>query len=70
MQFYGEFVESESHRRRYWARSFLGYVPVRAAEPNPTHYAVAALQRLNLASSLITQVRLRRSARLASLVDC
>lgn len=27
--YYHEFVASEPHRRRYWARSFLGYVPVR-----------------------------------------
>ncbi|KAM0755930.1 DHS-like NAD/FAD-binding domain-containing protein [Meredithblackwellia eburnea MCA 4105] len=53
--FYHEFVESESHRKRYWARSFLGYVPVRNAEPNPTHYAIAALQKMRVVDGLITQ---------------
>ncbi|KAI5475656.1 NAD-dependent deacetylase sirtuin 4 [Pseudohyphozyma bogoriensis] len=53
--FYGEFVASEAHRRRYWARSFLGYSPVRVAEPNHIHTAIAALQKLGLVNGLITQ---------------
>lgn len=39
-----------------WARSYLGYPPVRQAEPNPTHYAIAALQKMGLVNNLITQV--------------
>lgn len=39
-----------------WARSYLGYPPVRQAEPNPTHFAIAALQKLGLVTNLITQV--------------
>lgn len=39
-------------------RSYLGYPPVRIAEPNPTHYAVAALQKMGFVSNLITQVSL------------
>ncbi|ORX40464.1 DHS-like NAD/FAD-binding domain-containing protein [Kockovaella imperatae] len=42
-------------RKRYWARSFLGYPPVRDAQPNPTHIYIAALQVLGLAPRLITQ---------------
>ncbi|WVQ75610.1 hypothetical protein IAR50_005239 [Cryptococcus sp. DSM 104548] len=38
-----------------WARSFLGYPPVRDAMPNPTHIYIAALQHLGLAPNLITQ---------------
>ncbi|BGP16839.1 hypothetical protein JCM10213_003341 [Rhodosporidiobolus nylandii] len=53
--FYSEFMENEAMRRRYWARSYLGYPPVRRAESNPTHYAIAALQKMGYASSLITQ---------------
>ncbi|KAJ9115005.1 hypothetical protein QFC22_005333 [Naganishia vaughanmartiniae] len=57
--FYGELVEpgpkGYSFRQRYWSRSYLGYPPVRDALPNPTHMYVAALQRLGLAPSLITQ---------------
>ncbi|GAA5897723.1 hypothetical protein JCM6882_000077 [Rhodosporidiobolus microsporus] len=53
--FYGEFVENEHMRRRYWARSYLGYPPVRRAESNPTHYALAALQKMGYLNSTITQ---------------
>ncbi|GAA5948468.1 hypothetical protein JCM3765_004893 [Sporobolomyces pararoseus] len=53
--FYGEFIESEKHRRRYWARSYLGYPPVRIADPNPTHYAMSALMKMNKVCSIITQ---------------
>ncbi|EIW66067.1 hypothetical protein TREMEDRAFT_70323 [Tremella mesenterica DSM 1558] len=38
-----------------WARSFLGYPPVRDALPNPTHIYIAALQVLGLAPKHITQ---------------
>ncbi|KAH9913973.1 DHS-like NAD/FAD-binding domain-containing protein [Epithele typhae] len=38
-----------------WLRSFLGYPPVRDAQPNPTHYALAALQHGHVTSDLITQ---------------
>ncbi|GAA5962940.1 hypothetical protein JCM8115_007053 [Rhodotorula mucilaginosa] len=53
--FYGEFINDEKMRRRYWARSYLGYPPVRKAESNPTHYAMAALQKMGYVSSIITQ---------------
>lgn len=36
-------------------RSYLGYKPVRDALPNPTHYALAALQYTSVAPRLITQ---------------
>lgn len=42
-------------RQRYWSRSYLGYPPVRDAQPNPTHYALAALQWSNFVPKLITQ---------------
>ena len=53
--FYGEFIASEAMRRRYWARSYLGFPAVRVAEPNPTHYAIAALQKLGVVQALISQ---------------
>ncbi|GAA5931086.1 hypothetical protein JCM3775_000797 [Rhodotorula graminis] len=53
--FYGEFINDEKMRQRYWARSYLGYPPVRRAESNPTHYAMAALQKMGYISTLITQ---------------
>ncbi|KAJ7504279.1 DHS-like NAD/FAD-binding domain-containing protein [Mycena galericulata] len=42
-------------RQRYWLRSYLGWPMIRAALPNPTHYALAALQYANIAPRLITQ---------------
>ncbi|GAA5851555.1 hypothetical protein JCM8547_001132 [Rhodosporidiobolus lusitaniae] len=53
--FYSEFMENEAMRRRYWARSYLGYPPVRRAESNPTHYAIGALYKMGFANSIITQ---------------
>ncbi|KAG8747102.1 hypothetical protein FRC11_012497, partial [Ceratobasidium sp. 423] len=44
-----------SFRQRYWSRSYLGYPPVRDAQPNPTHFALAALQWSNFVPRLITQ---------------
>lgn len=44
-----------AYRQRYWLRSYLGYLPVREALPNPTHYALAALQYKNVVPRLITQ---------------
>ncbi|ORY31591.1 DHS-like NAD/FAD-binding domain-containing protein [Naematelia encephala] len=56
---YHELVEDsprgQMFRKRYWARSFLGYPPVRDSLPNPTHIYIAALQALGLAPNLITQ---------------
>ncbi|TFL05219.1 DHS-like NAD/FAD-binding domain-containing protein [Pterulicium gracile] len=42
-------------RQRYWLRSYLGYPPIRDAQPNRTHYAIAALQYSGNVSQLITQ---------------
>ncbi|KAI0664263.1 DHS-like NAD/FAD-binding domain-containing protein [Cubamyces menziesii] len=42
-------------RQRYWLRSFLGYPPVRDAQPNPTHFALAALQFSSVVPHIITQ---------------
>ena len=36
-------------------RSYLGYPPVRDAQPNTTHFALAALQYSSVVSKLITQ---------------
>ena len=40
---YGEFVSGEPARRRYWARSHLGWSRMRRADPNAGHRALAAL---------------------------
>ncbi len=49
------FVGSTEARRRYWARGFLGWARFHAAEPNPTHHAIAGLQRAGALADLITQ---------------
>jgi NAD-dependent SIR2 family protein deacetylase len=50
-----EFVRSEDVRRRYWARSALGWSRMRAAEPNEGHRALAELERLGVVAHVITQ---------------
>ncbi|KAF8596415.1 DHS-like NAD/FAD-binding domain-containing protein [Ceratobasidium sp. AG-I] len=48
-------ARGHSFRQRYWSRSYLGYPPVRDAQPNPTHYAIGALQLTGHVQNLITQ---------------
>jgi len=50
-----EFVESEAKRRRYWARSMVGWDGVASARPNATHFALAELERMGKIDLLITQ---------------
>ncbi|MBW3657629.1 MAG: NAD-dependent protein deacetylase [Actinobacteria bacterium] len=52
---YDRFVGSEHERRRYWARSHLGWQTIAAARPNPCHLAVAALDRAGLLTGTVTQ---------------
>ncbi|URM93470.1 NAD-dependent protein deacetylase [Actinomadura madurae] len=52
---YQAFTGSEAARRRYWARSHLGWRHIARARPNAGHRAVAALQRRGLLSGIITQ---------------
>jgi NAD-dependent SIR2 family protein deacetylase len=50
-----EFVRSEAVRRRYWARSALGWERMRRAEPNLGHRALASLERCGVVTHVITQ---------------
>ncbi|MFF3311566.1 NAD-dependent protein deacetylase [Streptomyces sp. NPDC002952] len=52
---YQEFTASAPARRRYWARSHLGWRTFGRARPNAGHRAVAAFQRHGLLSGVITQ---------------
>jgi NAD-dependent SIR2 family protein deacetylase len=52
---YQAFVGSPEARRRYWARSYLGWRQIAAARPNAGHEAVAALQQRGALSGIITQ---------------
>ena len=51
-----DFLRSSSARRRYWARSYVGWKRFAAAQPGPTHRALARLHsRGHLPAGLITQ---------------
>jgi NAD+-dependent protein deacetylase sirtuin 4 len=50
-----EFVDHEHWRRRYWARSLLGWPRLAAARPNAGHRALAALEHAGIVTGLITQ---------------
>ncbi|MFJ6723064.1 NAD-dependent protein deacetylase [Streptomyces sp. NPDC091259] len=52
---YQEFTASAHARRRYWARSHLGWRTFGRARPNAGHRAVAAFGRHGLLSGVITQ---------------
>ncbi|KAM0717286.1 hypothetical protein Q7P37_007138 [Cladosporium fusiforme] len=53
--YYHEFCANHEARKRYWARSFLGWTNLNRSKPNPAHHAVGALGDLGLLSSVITQ---------------
>ncbi len=52
---YAEFAGSSAARRRYWARSFVGWQRFREAAPNDGHRSVARIQQLGLVGELVTQ---------------
>jgi NAD-dependent SIR2 family protein deacetylase len=54
MQF-RDFTGSELSRKRYWARSMVGFQRLAGAEPNRAHRALAELERRKLLRLLITQ---------------
>ena len=53
--YYHEFLESHKSRQRYWARSFLGWSTLNAAQPNAAHHAIASLAAAGHVSAVITQ---------------
>ena len=53
--YYNEFVSNHEARKRYWARSFLGWNSLHKARPNAAHYAVGELGKKGYISSVITQ---------------
>jgi NAD-dependent SIR2 family protein deacetylase len=52
---YQTFTGGAEARRRYWARSHLGWRHIAGAIPNAGHHAVAELQRRGLLAGIITQ---------------
>lgn len=53
--YYHEFLASHEARKRYWARSFLGWSTLHKARPNAGHHAVRDLGRLGIVRKVITQ---------------
>jgi len=52
---YHEFRDRVDSRRRYWARSAVGWKWIQGREPNAAHRAVAELERMGAVCSVITQ---------------
>ncbi|MFT4626327.1 MAG: NAD-dependent deacetylase sirtuin 4 [Myxococcota bacterium] len=52
---YRQFIDSAEARRRYWARSALGWSRIAQARPNPAHHALVALERAGHVSGVVTQ---------------
>jgi NAD-dependent deacetylase sirtuin 4 len=50
-----QFIDSPSHRQRYWARSAVGWPKFRATRPNPAHRALVELESDGAILGLITQ---------------
>jgi NAD-dependent deacetylase sirtuin 4 len=53
--YYHEFLASHEARKRYWARSFLGWTNLHKAKPNVTHFAIKELAELGIVRDIITQ---------------
>ncbi|KAF8442705.1 DHS-like NAD/FAD-binding domain-containing protein [Terfezia claveryi] len=53
--FYTEFISNHEARKRYWARSFLGWPTMGNARPNKSHMAIALLGATGLIHGIITQ---------------
>ncbi|CAN5740396.1 NAD-dependent protein deacetylase [soil metagenome] len=68
---YQQFVGEPASRRRYWARSHLGWARIARAEPNRGHEAVASLGKAGLVTGVVTQNvdRLHQRAGSLSVVD-
>ena len=53
--YYHEFLTDHEARKRYWARSFLGWTTLHKARPNAAHMAVKDLGDMGIVKSVITQ---------------
>lgn len=53
--YYQDFLASEEARKRAWERSKVIYPVIRAAQPNPTHLALAELEKMGKLDCIITQ---------------
>ncbi|KAL8721086.1 MAG: hypothetical protein Q9225_002158 [Loekoesia sp. 1 TL-2023] len=53
--YYNEFISNHEARKRYWARSFLGWTNLHRSRPNTAHWAVRDLGKRGLVNKVITQ---------------
>ena len=53
--YYNEFIANHEARKRYWARSFLGWTNLHQAKPNDSHWAIRDLGKKGFISGVITQ---------------
>jgi NAD-dependent SIR2 family protein deacetylase len=49
------FLSDDHARKRYWARSLVGWQRMHAAQPNDAHHALASLERRGRVELLVTQ---------------
>ena len=68
---YQAFMGDETTRRRYWARSLVGWRRFRRARPNDAHRALARLEAMGKSALLLTQNvdRLHQAAGSARVID-
>jgi NAD-dependent SIR2 family protein deacetylase len=52
---HAEFVRDPAARRRYWARSVIGWPRVAGAQPNAAHAALAAMEESGAVAGIVTQ---------------
>ncbi|XP_074574378.1 NAD-dependent protein deacylase SRT2 isoform X2 [Curcuma longa] len=50
-----EFVRSIRARRRYWARSYAGWIRFISAQPNAAHHALSSLEKIGRIYYMVTQ---------------
>ena len=65
------FMGDEKTRRRYWARSLVGWGRIRRARPNDAHRAIARLEAMGRVELVLTQNvdRLHQAAGSARVID-
>ncbi|MGJ4909033.1 NAD-dependent protein deacetylase [Bradyrhizobium sp. HKCCYLS2033] len=68
---YQAFVGSDETRRRYWARSMVGWRRFGRAQPNGAHHALARLEAQGRCALLVTQNvdRLHQAAGTSNVID-
>ncbi len=53
--YFQNFISSETSREKYWQMATEMYEPMKQAQPNPAHLAIAEMERLGKLEAVITQ---------------